>query len=372
MLRSVAQLQEVDLGFDAEDVLTMRLSLPAADYPEAQDVAGFYSELLARVRALPGVVAASATSDLPPSQQLVANDTEFEGVAQTPDGPPHNVDYYTGVEEGYLDVLGIQVVEGRGFDPADALAETPVLLVNERLARTFYGDQSPLGRRIQPGGAGWFNVIGVVADVRQAGAREPSSTELFFYNPQAAQAGQSPYRSMTLVIRMDRNPMALAPTVERIVAELDPALPVAEVRTLEQNVERSMAQPRFLALLLGVFAGVALLLAAVGTYGLMAHSVAQRNREIGIRMAMGAEPASVRGLVLRQGAGLAAVGLGIGVVGALSLTRFLSTQLYEVRATDPGTFVAVPLFLGAVALVACWIPARRATRVDPVEALRDA
>ena len=374
MLRSVAELQEVDLGFDTENVLTMTLSLPAADYPEPQDVGAFYAELLDRVRALPGVVAASATSGLPPSQQLVANDTRFEGVAMTTDGPAHNVDYYTGIEEGYLETLGIQLVEGRGFQPADALAETPVLLVNERLARTFYGDESPLGRRIGPGGAGglMFNVIGVVEDVRQAGVREPASTELFFYNPQVAQAGANVFRALSLVIRTDRSPLALAPAVERIVGELDPALPVAQIRTLEQHVARAMAEPRFLALLLGVFAGIALLLAAVGTYGLMAHSVAERNREIGIRMAMGAEPSAVRMLVLRQGAALAGVGLAVGVLGALALTRFLGSQLYGVGTTDLRTFVAVPLFLGAVSLAASYIPARRATRVDPVEALREA
>jgi putative ABC transport system permease protein len=177
---------------------------------------------------------------------------------------------------------------------------------------------------------------------------------------------------MSLVVRADRNPLALAPAVERIVREIDPALPVASLQTLEQNVAGTMAQPRFLTLLLGVFAGVALLLAAVGTYGVMAHSVAERNREIGIRMAMGAEPESVRALVLRQGAALAATGLALGVIGALGLTRFLSTQLYEVGATDLRTFVAVPVMLGAIALLACYVPARRATRVDPVEALREA
>jgi predicted permease len=375
MLRSVGELQEVDLGFDAENVLTLALSLPAADYPEPQDVGAFYGELLARVRALPGVTAASATSGLPPSQQLVANDTQFEGVPQSVDGPPHNVDYYTGLEDGYFTTLRTTVVDGRGFEPSDALAETPVLLVNERLARTFYGDRSPVGLRIRPGGAGglWFNVIGVVEDVRQAGVSQPASTEIFFYNPQIAQAGvANVFRAMSLVIRTERSPLGLAAAVERVVAELDPALPVAEVRTLEQNVARAMAEPRFLALLLGVFAGIALLLATVGTYGLMAHMVAERNREIGIRMAMGAEPAAVRGLVLRQGAALAGTGLVVGVLGALALTRFLGAQLYEVGTTDARTFVLVPLFLGAVALLACYVPARRATRVDPVEALRDA
>jgi len=373
MLRSVSGLQRVDLGFDAQNVLTMRLSLPAGDYPEPSEVGAFYTELLASVRALPGVVAASATSGLPPVQTLDANDTEFDGVPMTPDGPPHNVDYYTPIDEGYLATLGIGVVEGRAFEPADALAETPVLLVNERLARTFYGEENPVGRRIRPPfGDQWFNVIGVVEDVKQAGIRAPAGTELYFYNPQLAQAGGNVARDMSLVIRTELSPLSLAPAVERIIGELDPALPVADVQTLEQNVARAMAQPRFLALLLGVFAGVALLLAAVGTYGLMAHTVAERNREIGIRMAMGAEPSAVRSLVLRQGAALAGTGLAVGVLGALGLTRFLGAQLYEVGTLDPRTFVAVPLFLGLVALLACWIPARRATRVDPVEALREA
>jgi putative ABC transport system permease protein len=374
MLRSVAALQEVDLGFDADNVLTMGLALPTGDYPQASDVAVFYSELLSRVSALPGVVAASATSGLPPVQTLDANDTEFDGVPRTADGPPHNVDYYTPIEEGYLETLGIRIVEGRDFQPADALAQTPVTIVNERLARTFYGDDSPLGRRIRPGGptTPWYTVVGVAEDVKQAGVRAPVGTELYFYNPQLAQAGTNVGRDMALVIRTDRNALALVPAVERAIGDLDRALPVADVRTLEQNVARAMAAPRFLALLLGVFAGVALLLAAVGTYGLMAHSVAERNREIGIRMAMGAEPAAVRTLVLKQGAALAGVGLAVGVIGALALTRFLGAQLYEVRATDTGTFLLVPLFLGAVALVACYIPARRATRVDPVEALREA
>jgi len=374
MLRSVSQLQQVELGFDAENVLTMRLSLPAGDYPEAQSVGRFYTGLLARVRALPGVEAASATSELPPTEQLSANDTDFEGVPMVEDGPAHNVDYYTSVEDDYLDALRVRVSDGRGFEPTDALAETPVLLVNERLARTFYGDESPVGRRIRPGGSGgvWFTVVGVLSDMKQASVRDPARTELFFYNPQLAQMGTGVDREMSLVIRTARDPIALAPAVERIIGELDRALPVANVQTLQDNVARTMAQPRFLALLLGVFGGVALLLAGVGTYGLMAYSVAERNREIGIRMAMGAEPGSVQALVLRQGAALAGVGLVLGLAGAIALTRFLGAQLYEVGTLDLRTFVAVPIFLGAIALLACWIPARRATRVDPVQALREA
>ena len=373
MLRSVGALQEVDLGFDAADVLTLTVAVPAGDYPEPASVGQFFTELLTRVRALPGVVSASATSGLPPTQTLSANDTEFEGPPRTTEGPPQNVDYYTGIEDGYLETLHIPVMEGRAFDAADESAEAPVLLVNERLAGTFYPGESAVGRRIRPSGSDiWFTVVGVVADVKQAGISEPAGTELFFYNPQAIRAGGDVSRALSLVIRTQRSPLALAPAVERIVRELDPALPVADVQTMEDNVAGTMAQPRFLTLLLGVFAGIALLLASVGTYSVMAHSVAARSREIGIRMAMGAEPGSVRALVLRQGAGLAAAGLALGVLGALGLTRFLASQLYEVGTTDVRTFVAAPFVLAAVALLACYIPALRATRVDPVEALREA
>jgi predicted permease len=374
MIRSVAALRDVDLGFDAESVLTLTIALPAGDYPEPERVGAFFADLLSRVRALPGVAAASATSGLPPTQPLVANDTEFEGFAPTPDGPAQNVDFYTGVDDGYFEAMRVAVVEGRSFEPADALAETPVLLVNERVAETFYPGQSPVGRRVRPGGSGdlWFTVIGVVADVKQAGVSAPSGTEIFFYNPQVAEAGGNVYRARTLVIRAQGDPLALAPTVERIVRDIDPALPVADVRTLEQNVRGSIAQPRFLTLLLGVFAGVALLLASVGTYSVMSYSVAERTREMGIRMAIGAEPGRVQALVLRQGVLLTAVGLALGLAGAFALTRFLASQLYDVGATDPRTFVAVPLLLGAVAVLACYIPARRATRIDPVEALREA
>lgn len=371
MLRSILALQEVDPGFEPEGVLTAQLSLPASTYPEATDVGAFYGTLMERLGALPGVVSASATSGLPPAQTLNANDTEFEGVVPSPDGPPLNVDYYTAIEDRYLESMGIGVVEGRGFDPADALAETPVMLVNERLAETFYPGESPLGRRIRPPGGGvWFTVVGVVEDVKQAGIDGASGTELFFYLPQASQVGAA-FRTIYVVLKGDRDPLAFAPALERVVRELDPALPVSDVRTMEENVARSMAAPRFLSLLLGLFAGVALLLAGVGTYSVMAYTVAERTREIGIRMAMGAEAGKVRRLVLRQGGILAGIGIGVGLVGAFALTRLLASRLYGVQPTDLATFVAAPLFLAAVALIASYLPAVRASRLDPMVALQE-
>jgi predicted permease len=363
----------VDLGFDPDNLLTFELSLPQTTYPDPQDVGGLYGGLLDRIRALPGVTDATAMSGLPPLRDVNANDTEFEGVEQTPDGPAHNVDYWTGVESDYLTTMGIGVVEGRGFELADLGREDPVMLVNERLARTFYPGLSPLGRRIRPccGDSNpWFTIIGVVGDVKQGGVNNDPGTELFFLNPQVARAGIFAYRTMGVAIRTPRDPLQLTPTVRRLVAELDHTLPLANVQTMENNVARTMAQPRFVTLLLGLFAGIALVLAAVGTYGVMSYSVAARNREIGIRMAMGAEGGNVLGMVLRQGSVLAGAGLVLGVGGAFGLTRLLSSQLYEVSATDPGTFLLAPLFLAGVALLACVVPARRATRVDPVQALR--
>ncbi|HSM60999.1 MAG TPA: ABC transporter permease, partial [Longimicrobiales bacterium] len=374
MLRSLSALQRVDLGFPPDDLLTFEISLPNSVYPDPDDVVGFYGNLLDRVRALPGVVGATAMSGLPPLREVDANDTDFEGVERTQDGPAHNVDYWTGVETGFLETLGVDVVEGRGFESADVGREDPVMLVNERLARTFYPGTTPVGRRIRPccgDDNPWFTVVGVLADVKQAGLNNDPGTELFLLNPQIGRAGVFAYRTLSVVVRATRDPLTLAAPVRRVLTDLDASIPMADVQTMETRVSRTMAQPRFLALLLGLFAGIALVLAAVGTYGVMSYSVAARNREIGIRMAMGAEAGSVQRMMLLQGAVLAGAGLVLGVGGAVGLTRFLSSQLFEVSATDPRTFVLAPLFLAGVALLACFLPARRATRVDPVQALRD-
>jgi predicted permease len=372
LLRSMSELRRVDVGFDIEDLLTMEVSLPQSDYPEFADVGQFYSTALDRMRALPGVVSATAMSGLPPLRSLNANDTDFDGLVPTPDGPTHNVDYWTAVDSDYAETLGLEVLEGRGFEPADALAETPVMLVNERLARTFYPDGNAVGQRIRPPGEGpWFTVVGVVEDMKQAGVANEAGTELFFYSPQITQAGAFAYRTQSFLVRTAADPLALAGPVTSILAELDPTLAVADVQSMEQNMAASLAQPRFMTLLLTLFAAVALALAGIGTYGVMSYSVAERQREIGIRLAMGAERRSVLGMVLGQGGGLAATGIAIGLTGAFLVTRLLESQLYEVSAVDPQAFVVAPLFLVLMALTACWIPARRATSVDPVRALRE-
>lgn len=374
MLRSLSALQRVDLGFRPDHLLTFEISLPNNTYPDPDDIVGFYGSLIERVRSLPGVIGATAMSGLPPLREVDANDTEFEGVERTDDGPAHNVDYWTSVETDFVQTLGLQVLEGRGFETADVGRDDPVMMVNERLARTFYPGSTPVGRRIRPccgDDQRWFTVVGIAADVKQGGVNNDPGTELFFLNPQIGGIGYFAYRTMSLVVRTTGDPLLLAAPIRRAIGDLDGAIPMADVQTMDVNVSRTMAQPRFLTLLLGLFAGIALVLAAVGTYGVMSYSVAARNREIGIRMAMGAQAARVQRMMLAQGTTLAGAGLILGLGGAIGLTRFLSSQLFEVSATDTRTFVLAPLFLAAVALLACFLPARRATRVDPVQALKE-
>jgi predicted permease len=297
---------------------------------------------------------------------------EIQGVEPSPEGPPHNVDYIQTVQGPYLETMGIEVRRGRRFEPRDRAGSVPVALVNERLARTFFPDADALGQRMRLccGGDIWFQVVGVVEDVRQGGLDRPAGTEIYFLQEQLTEAYGWAIRSMHLVVETPGDPGSLGPEVRRAVASLDPSLPVAAMRPMREVLERARARPRFLTTLLAAFSGVALLLAAVGTYGVMSFAVAQRAREMGIRMALGAEAGAVRRLVLRRGLVLAGVGLGLGVAGAWWLTGLLESLLFGIAARDPLTFSLVPLLLVAVAAAASWIPAHRATRVDPVEVLR--
>jgi predicted permease len=307
---------------------------------------------------------------LPPLRSVNANDTDFEDVERTPDRP-FNVDYYQTVQGDYFGTMGIPIVEGRGFELGDDASGPPVLLVNEALARLYYPDQSPIGRRMRPSGAPmWLTIVGVVRDVKQGGLAEATGTELYLNNPQVAAAGVA-QRTMNVVVRTSRPPLSLAGEVRAAVRDLDPALPLAQLQTMEQNVATTIRRPRFVTLLLGIFAALALVLAAVGTYGVLSYTVAERNHEIGIRMAVGAQAGHVLGMVLRSGLALAGTGLVLGVLAAVGATRLMRSLLFGVSATDTTTFVAAPIVLAVVAVAACIIPATRATKVDPVDALRD-
>jgi putative ABC transport system permease protein len=283
------------------------------------------------------------------------------------------VDYWNVVGNDYFKTMKIRLIEGRTFESQDNNDNAQrVVMVNQALAKRFWTG-SPIGRRVNPGFANpkvWATIVGVVEDTKNAGMDKPAAPELYLQAHQVAQFGLS--TNMNFVVRTNGNdPDALGGSIRGVVREIDPSLPVYNLRSMPEVVGRSMVQPRFLALLLATFSGIALFLAAIGIYGVMSYSVAQRTQEIGVRMALGARQLHVLRLVLRQGMLLLIIGVAIGLAGAFALTRLMRTLLFEVTATDPLTYVAVTGVLTVVALIACYVPARRATKVDPLVALRN-
>lgn len=372
LIRSFANLMSVDAGFDRSKMVTFGLVLPSATYPPAQRAA-FFSRVTDRLAGIPGVQAVSVMSGLPPLRAVNANDTDFEHITadeNDADTPSENVDYWQFVSHEYVETMGIPVIRGRDFAPQDVGAN-PVAMVNETLARKFFGDVDPVGRRVKPGfgdALPWFTIVGVLKDVKQGGVDEETGTELYLlYNQNPALGAPS---SMNVVVRTAADPDALAPEIRRVVREADASLPIVRYRSMDEVFADAVARPRFLTTLLGIFAALALLLAAIGTYGILSYAVTERRQEIGIRMALGASRGSVLGIVLKHGLTLAAIGLAIGLAASLWLTRLLQAQLFDVRPADPMTMAAVALFIAAVAIVACLVPARRATLVDPMIVLR--
>jgi putative ABC transport system permease protein len=373
LLRSFWNLMTVDAGFNRSRLMTFGLVLPNATYQTPQSAVDFFSRLQAQLTQLPGVQGAAAMQGLPPQRQVNANDTDFENYTAPPDGPFENVDYYQNVTPTYLTTLGIPLVDGRDFTTSD-IGGPPVALVNETLVKTFFRDQNPLGRRLKPGFGDkvpWFTIVGVVRDVKQGGVAAKTGTEIYFLADQGPKAVNFAPRSMNIVIRSPMPFEALAADVRRIVGAMDPTLPLVKLRTMDEVFAETIARPRFLAELLMIAAGLALALAAIGTYGILSYSVSQRRKEIGIHMAMGATRQRVLRMVLGQGMALAAAGLVVGVGASFLLTRFLQTQLFNVKPSDPATLAAVVAFIATVALAACYLPAHRATRVDPMVVLRD-
>jgi putative ABC transport system permease protein len=372
LLRSFAELLRVDPGFRAERLLTFQIFLPGANYenPVAQNA--FFERLLPNLQALPGVTAVSAMSGLPPRRDVDANDFSFEGLTATPEGPAHNVDYYQFVTRNYFETMEIPLLSGRAFSGADEAEGATTVLVNERLVRTFYSGMDPIGQRVRPSGPDvpWLTIVGVVRDVKQGGLDEETGTEVYFLYPQVGRAVGFAPRSMNVVVRTAGDPLALASAVRGEVRTLDASLPVANLASMEEVLSTSLARPRFLTLLLGIFAAVALVLAAIGTYGVMSYSVAERRKEIGIRMALGAQASSVLRMILRQGVVTAGLGIVIGLLGAFALSSMLQAMLFNISSTDATAFVVAPLTLSVVALIACYAPALRATRVDPAGVLK--
>ncbi len=362
MLRSLFGLQAVSPGFNPENVLVMSLSPDNTKYPDGERRAAFCSQIIQRVKALPGVEAAGMAGNLPMSGW---NNTSIgvEGRASQPESG-YSTDYdYVGGD--VFKALGTPLLKGRAFTEYDNSVRAPrVAILSESLARKTFPNEDPIGRRVRAfGEKDTWEIVGVIGDIRHHGLDSVDCERI--YLPQAFCRW-----SGSLVVRTKVPPLTLAESVRNEILALDSDQPVSNVRTLEQVVADSVAQRRMMSMLLGLFAVAALLLAAIGLYGVMAYSVSQRTREIGIRMALGAQRDEVLNLVVRQGMKLAILGVIVGLLGASALTRVLTHLLFGVTPRDPMTFAGVTLLLGTVALFACWLPARRAARVDPMVALR--
>jgi putative ABC transport system permease protein len=368
LLRSVSRLQRVDNGFDYSHSLKMDLALPSIKYPTNDKKIEFYRELTTRVRALPGVTHAGVVTPLPSSSGFDNTGFEIEG-QPFPVGQEPYVDRYV-VTPGYLETMGIPLLRGRTLTDQDRTNSALVMLVSQELADRFFPNQDPIGKRIKlPWNPGrddepWRTVVGVVGGVKQYGPDKPTASS--FYVPYA----QYPVTFVSLVARTTGDPAEMIGPVRQTVHSLDPEQVPTDAATMQQVMADSIQTRRFSMTLLGAFAALALILAAIGIYGVMSYAVAQRTHELGIRMALGARAADVRRLVLRSALGLTLTGVAIGAVGAFGLTRLLKSLLFGVEPTDVTTFVTVCSGLIAVALLACYLPARRATKVDPLVALR--
>lgn len=373
MVRSFGELTSVEPGFEPDGLLTFQVFLPASNYPDAIDRFEFHQRVKDELLAQPGVQAVATMSGLPPIRRMAANDTEFENFVVSDDSPPQNVDHYQAISSEYLETMQIEIVEGRGFLPSDDANGVPVALVNRVLAEKFWPGESAIGKRLRPGFGGpnpFLEVVGVVGDVKNSGLDVEPGTELYFHDSQYEFRGGLS-RQVNFVVRTSGDPAELATPARQAVWSRDASLPISGLQPMADVMGEAMSRARFLTTLLAAFAGLALLLAAVGTYGVMSYAVTQRGREMGIRMAMGAEASAVHKLILSEGLRVAVVGLALGIVGAWGLTGLLESILFQVDARDPASFVIGPVLLTLVAIAACWIPALRATRVDPVTVLRE-
>ncbi|HEU0180066.1 MAG TPA: ABC transporter permease [Blastocatellia bacterium] len=369
LMRSFLKLQAVAPGFNPNNMLTMRVSLEGRNYEKAESRIAFYNQLLDRIKALPGVQSVGARYHIPlvPADNYANLAFAIEGRLSDPANRP--TAYYNTVSPDLFRTMEIPVSKGRPFNEHDDLKAQKVIIINETLARRYFPGEDPIGKRMtlndeNPKEEDWATIVGVVKDTKPLALEGKPAPEM--YLPFA----QRPARSMALMIRTTNKPEGVAAAVRRNVLALDRNQLAYGLRTFEGVMSEAVATPRFRASLLGVFAAVALILAMVGVYGVMSYAVTQRTREIGIRMALGAEPRDALKMVLRQGAKLAAAGVAIGSVAAAALTWLIEGLLFDLRAADPVTFATAPLLLAGAALLACYLPARRATKVDPMVALR--
>jgi putative ABC transport system permease protein len=378
MVRSFMRLQRVDIGMDPDHLLTFEVQIPKKTYPNLEAQV-FFDRLEKRMRALPGVTHATLIEELPPERDVNANDLNIPGRTPKPGDPPFNVDYWNALGDDAIATLGAHLVRGRELTASDTLDAPPVAIVNEAFAARFFPGEDAIGKRVQLSGGPDTDpiqtIVGIVADIKQNGVDHPAGSEAFVHWRQFPHVNDGKMlHSLVGVLRTDGDPRELTGSVYRLMSELDPTVPLSKVRPMEYMVWSAVAKPRFLTFLLSCFAGVALLLAAVGIYGVMAHTVAQRTHEIGLRVALGAHPAQVRSLVLRQAATLVGAGVVIGLAAAVGLQVVLDNTLqslfYGASLSQPVLLGGVALAVTASALVATWIPARRATRIQPSVALR--
>jgi predicted permease len=368
LIRSFAQLQRVDPGFDPDNLITMNIALPSANYGSDTAQIAFFNELLPRIAGIQGVRGVGATSSIPFGGGASTSSFRVEGL-ELAEGQPDPWGDYRVVDPGFHSTMAIPLVRGRFFTDNDRMGSVPVAIVDQELARRYWPTEDPIGKRLafslaESGEPNWIQVVGVVGHVAHDGLDAERKVQV--YRPYR-QTGAS---SLTLAVRTVGDPNRSVSAIRAAVRAVDPSQPISQVQTMDELLNASVGQRRLSMVLLGVFAGIALLLASIGIYGVMSFDVARRAREMGLRMALGAERGSVLKLVMRHGMKLALIGVGIGLVGAFALTRVIASQLYGVDRTDPVTFAAVAALLLGVAVAATLIPAFRATRVDPMIALR--
>jgi len=372
LTRSFLLLLKTDPGFRPDHAVVATIDLPLRAYSTADEVRGFWKELLTRVDGVPGVRAAGFSTDLPFNVEE-RDAVTLEGSAGEKNTVPNVIQSW--IMGDYFSAAGIILLRGRYFTPAEIVGAPDVVIVSETAARTYWPGQDPLGKRLRYGGDHWRSVIGVVADVKDASMHEAAAPHAYTpYLEEANATLENPsydeLRTLHLVLRTASDPAVMFKTLRSTVASIDPQLAVDDVKTLESVVDQSVAPQRFNLALVALFAVLAVFLAAVGVYGVLSYSVSQRTRELGVRIALGAQPSRVLGMALGEGLKLVAIGIGCGIAGGLALTRLMASLLFGVTATDPLTFAAVAVVVILVSLLACYIPARRAMRVDPIIALR--
>jgi putative ABC transport system permease protein len=368
LINSFLHLRNLDLGFRADHLLTMKLDLSEVKYPDRDRRTAFFDEVIRRTNALPGVQSAAVAGNLPLTYDGDSMNVSVEGL---PDPPPdQRMDViYRVIGPDYFGTMGIPIVRGRDFTDQDKAGAKDVVVISEKTAQHFWPGQDPIGKRLKPGSSTskspWREVIGIVKDVRQNGLIAPPKMQMYFDYRQLKDLAAN-----ALVVRTNIDPMSLAASVRNVVWSVDKDQTVADIDTMDNIVAEAVARQRFSMLLLGLFAVLALLLASVGIYGVMSYSVAQRTREIGIRIALGARRADVLQMTVKQGLKLVGAGMVIGLLAAILLTRVMASLLFGISATDPITFIGISVVLLAVAILASYVPALRATRVDPIVALR--